>query len=213
MIGLYTWETVVVVKKGANYGYSLREGNQKLDGANHLSDLDGGDDRIPVQVNATETDGMVTPTYPVLQYGHIKGGGDAISSGYVYRGKTIPSLTGKYIFGDITTGNVWWVDYRQMLDADVSKPKTVPEMHPVKIRWSGMGGSSEVYASMYPITELAYHARGGTASTLPGFAKVPDGGRSDIHFWADAAGELYIMSKSDGMIRKVVGATAGTSAK
>jgi hypothetical protein len=206
VIGLYTWETVVVIKKGANYGYSLREGNQKLDAANHLSDL-SGDDRIPVQINANETDGMVNPTYPVLQYGHVHGGGDAISSGYVYRGKAIPSLAGKYIFGDITTGNVWWVDYAKMLSADVSKPNTVPEMHPLKIRWAAPGGSSEVYASMYPITELVYHGRGGTAPTLPGMAKVPDGGRCDIHLWADSTGELYIMSKSDGMIRKVVGAS------
>jgi hypothetical protein len=212
VIGLYTWETIVVVKKGANYGYSLREGNQKLDAANHLSDL-SGDDRIPVRINATETDGMVTPTYPVLQYGHVKGGGDAISSGYVYRGKAIPSLTGKYIFGDLSTGNVWWVDYASMLGADVSKPNTVPEMHPVNIRWKVPDGGSEVYASMYPITEAAYHARGGTAPNLPGFAKVPAGGRSDIHFWEDSEGELYIMSKSDGMIRKVVGATSRTSAK
>jgi hypothetical protein len=212
VIGLYTWETIVEVKKGANYGYSLREGNQKLDAANHLSDL-MGDDRIPVQINATETDGTVTPTYPVLQYGHVKGGGDAISSGYVYRGKAIPSLAGKYIFGDITTGNVWWVDYGKMLAADVTNPRTPAEMHPVNIRWSAPGGGSEVYASMYPITELIYHARGGASPTLPGFARVPDGGRSDIHFWADSTGELYIMSKSDGMIRKIVGATVGSSAK
>jgi len=212
VIGLYTWETVVVIKKGANYGYSLREGNQKLDDANHLSDL-SGDDRIPVRINATETDGVVAPTYPVLQYGHVRGGGDAVSSGYVYRGKAIPSLAGKYIFGDITTGNVWWVDYARMLTSDTSKPETVPEMHPVKIRWSAPGGGGEVYGSVYPITELVYHSRGGTAPTMPGFAKVPDGGRSDIHFWADSTGELYIMSKSDGMIRKVVGATVGNSQK
>jgi len=79
---------------GANYGYSLREGNQKLDAANHLSDLTG-DDRIPVQINATETDGTVTPAYAVLQYGHVKGGGDAISSGYIYRGKAIPALAAR----------------------------------------------------------------------------------------------------------------------
>jgi hypothetical protein len=41
---------------------------------------------------------------------------------------------------------------------------------------------------------------------------VPNGGRADIHFWADAEGELFIMSKSDGMIRQVVGASvAGAS--
>ncbi len=156
---------------------------------------------------------MVTPTYSLLQYGHVKGGGDAISSGYVYRGKAIPQLVGKYIFGDISTGNVWWVDYGRMLAADVSNPKKVAEMHPVKIRWSAPGGSSEVYATMSPITEKAYHARGGASPTLPGFGKVADGGRSDIHFQADSTGELYIMSKSDGMIRKVVGATVATSAK
>jgi hypothetical protein len=204
---------VVLIKKGANYGYSLREGNQKLDAANHLTDLNpADDDRIPVQINATDTDGTIAPTYPVLQYGHVKGGGDAIASGYVYRGKAIPSLAGKYIFGDITTGNIWWVDYPAMLTSDVSKPKTVPEMHPMQIRWSAPGGASELYASMYPITELIYHARGGTASTLPGAAKI-SGGRSDIHLWADSSGELYILSKSDGMIRKVVAATVGSSAK
>jgi hypothetical protein len=62
---------------------------------------------------------------------------------------------------------------------------------------------------MYPITLAAYQARGGTAKGLPGFAKVPNGGRSDIHFWEDAEGELYIMSKSDGMIRRVSGVAAG----
>jgi hypothetical protein len=59
---------------------------------------------------------------------------------------------------------------------------------------------------MAPITEATYHARGGAASALPGTAVVAKGGRSDIHVWIDSAGELYIMSKSDGMIREVVAA-------
>jgi hypothetical protein len=33
------------------------------------------------------------------------------------------------------------------------------------------------------------------------------GGRADVRFSIDAAGELYLYSKGDGMIRKVVGAT------
>ena len=32
------------------------------------------------------------------------------------------------------------------------------------------------------------------------------GGRADVRFSIDAAGELYLYSKGDGMIRKVVGA-------
>jgi hypothetical protein len=94
-----------------------------------------------------------------------------------------------------------------MLVADDGDPKTLAEMHPVRIRWTTPGGASEVYGSMAPITKSAYHARGGKAPGLPGTAKVAQEGRSDIHFWADSHGELYILSKSDGMIRAVVGAT------
>ena len=90
VIGLHTWETVVIIHKGANYGYSMREGNQTLDQDNKLDDLPK-DDRIPVRINETTTDGVVAPTYPVVQYAHVKGGGDAASSGYVYRGKAHPS--------------------------------------------------------------------------------------------------------------------------
>ena len=40
------------------------------------------------------------------------------ASGYVYNGKLIPELRGKYIFGDITTGRFWYADYKEMLAAD-----------------------------------------------------------------------------------------------
>jgi glucose/sorbosone dehydrogenase len=160
VIGLYTWETVVIIHKGANYGYSMREGNQKLETTNRTAPLPA-DDTIPVRLNLTETDGLVKPTYPVIQYGHVKGGGDAVSNGYVYRGKAIPALHGKYIFADISTGNIWWVDYKEMLAADDDDPNTIAEMHPLKLRWSKPGGSADVYGSMFPITEWAYHQRGG----------------------------------------------------
>jgi Glucose / Sorbosone dehydrogenase len=202
VIGLNTWETVVIVHKAANYGYSLREGNQTLEKTNLTSALPE-DDRVPVRLNATETDGMVTPNYPVIEYGHVKGGGDAMANGYVYRGKAIPALRGRYIFGDITTGSLWWVDYQEMLNADDGNPRTLATMHPLTIRWTRPGGASEVYSSMAPIVEWAYHARGGTAPNLPGIAVVAAHGRADIHLWQDADGELYILSKSDGMIRIV----------
>ena len=49
--------------------------------------------------------------------------------------------------------------------------------------------------------------RGGKAEHLPGAARI-SGVRSDIRFAMDSDGELYILSKSDGMIRVVVNATA-----
>ena len=139
----------------------------------------------------------------MIAYSHLKDvGGDAISSGFVYRGKAIPALRGKFLFCDITTGRVWWSDFKEMLAVDDGDPKTMAEMHQVRI-----ASNKEVYATMAPITEAAYHARGGKAEHLPGFGRVA-GGRSDIRFALDSDGELYILSKSDGMIRSVVGATA-----
>ena len=129
-----------------------------------------------------------------------------MSSGYVYQGKALPALQGKYIFGDITTGNIWYTDFKDMVTADGGDPKTMAPLHAVKILWTRPDGVKELYGSMAPVTATAYHARGGKAATLPGRARVA-GGRADIHFLIDDAGELYILSKSDGVIRAVVGAT------
>ena len=153
MIGLHTWETVDIIHKGDNYGYSLREGNQQLDADDRTSPLPDTD-KIPIRVNATTTVGMVTPTYPVAEYGHVKSGGDAISSGYVSSGK-IAALRGKFIFGDITDGPRLYINYDDMLAADDGNPNTMAEMHEVQIVWDGPGGGKEPYSSMYPITDTA----------------------------------------------------------
>lgn len=205
VIGLHTWETVVIIRKGANYGYSRREGNQTLDEQNRLGPLPE-DDRVPVQIGETPEARMTVPTYPVVEYTHAQGGGDAIGSGYVYRGRAIPALRGKYLFGDISTGNLWYVDYKEMLASEGTHPPAMAAMHTIRVLWDTPKGSKELYSSMAPITESAYHARGGEAKGLPGLATV-SGGRSDIHLCVDADGELYILSKSDGAIRAVVGAT------
>jgi len=199
VVGLRTWETVDIIHKGANYGYSRREGPQQLNPDNSLSSLPE-EDVIPVQIDATKTDGAVRPTYPVIAYGHSRDAGIiAIANGFVYRGNGIRALRGKFLFGDITSGRIWWADMKEMLAVDDGDAQTVAEMHDVKIAWKG-----NVYRTMAAINEIAYHARGGKSEHLPGAERVP-GGRSDIRLGMDAAGELYVMSKSDGMIRAVVG--------
>jgi hypothetical protein len=200
VIGLATWETVDLIHKGANYGYSRREGPQQLNADNTLASPPA-DDTIPVQIDAARIDGTVHPSYPVIAYGHAKKDGViAISNGFVYRGKAIPALRGKFLFGDITSGRIWWADMKEMLAADDGDPKTMAEMHDVRIAWN-----DNVYRAMTPINEVAYHARGGKAAHLPGAERVP-GGRSDLRLAVDAQGELYVMTKSDGTIRAVVGA-------
>ena len=204
-VGLHTWETVYIVRKGANYGYGRREGNELLKPDNTTAPLPAVD-KIPLQVGETPGTEMVTPIYPVIQYGHGPDGGDAIGSGFVYNGKAIPSLRGKYLFGDLTTGRIWWADYKEMLAADDGKPGTLAAIHEVKLRWNG-----SVHDSMFGIVAAAYKARGGKSEHLPGRADLVKGGRADVRFSVDADGELYLYSKGDGVIRKVIGATGATS--
>ena len=211
-IGLHTWETVNIVHKGANYGYSQREGTDTLKADNQIVKQLPDSDRIPVQVTATVTSGTIAPTYPVIEYAHVPGGGDAIGSGYLYNGKAVPALRGKYVFIDITTGRIWYADYKEMLAADDGDPSTMAERHEVKILWKDPHAAGEagakVYDTMFPIAEAAYHVRGGKDPDLPGTSLVSGKGRADSQFAVDAAGELYIFTKTDGVLRAVVGGTA-----
>ena len=208
-VGLHTWETVNIIRKGANYGYSLREGNELLKADNTTASLPAVD-KIPVQVSDI-TNETVVPTYPVVEYGHVAGGGDAIGSGFVYTGKALPALRGKYVFSDITTGRIWYADYKDMLAADDGKPSTLAPIHELKILWDNPNdrpdAGKQFYDTMFAIALAAYHSRGGKDPDLPGRAAVSGGGRTDARFSMDNAGELYIYSKTDGIIRAVVSAT------
>ena len=158
-IGLHTWETVNVIHKGANYGYSAREGNEQLLPGNQTGPLPAPD-RIPVLVGQ-KTIGMVTPTYPVLEYNHTQG--FAIMGGFVYHGTKAPALRGKFLLGDILTGRLWWADYGEMRRDDDGKPGTVATLHDVNIRWDDPHDSPDAgatgYPTMNPIVVAGYHWR------------------------------------------------------
>ena len=198
-IGLVTWETVQVIHKGANYGYPLREGTQSMSPANGMGPLPE-DDTIPVQISDTVTRGTVKPTYPVIEYPHTRdSGSDAIANGFIYRGTLIPTLRDKLVFGDITTGRVWYANRADLLNADDGNPATVAPIY-------------EMDAGLRRLTEEKDRARGGQGEALPGMGRVAGRGRVDLRFAVDNDGELYILTKSDGMVRKVIGARASTAA-
>ncbi len=199
VIGLRTWETIDIIRKGANYGYSQREGNQLLKPDNTTAELPAVD-KIAVQVGDSVTDEVVVPTYPVVQYGHVPSGGDGIGSGYVYTGKALPALRGKYIFSDLSTGRVWYADFAEMLAADDGDPKTMAAMHEVKLFWN-----DQTHETFVSIAQAAYQARGGKDPDLPGRGTISGSKRADARFAIDASGELFVYSKTDGMIRQVVG--------
>ena len=135
----------------------------------------------------------------MIQYPHSReAGGDAIANGFVYRGKLIPTLRDKLVFGDITTGRIWYANRADVLAADDGEAQTVAPIY-------------EMDADLRRLTEETYRERGGKGEALPGMSAIAGRGRVDLRLAVDNDGELYILTKSDGMIRKVVGARAATA--
>jgi mono/diheme cytochrome c family protein len=132
----------------------------------------------------------------VIAYPHSRdSGGDAIAGGFVYRGKLVPALRNKLVFGDITTGRIWYANRAEVIAADDGNAATLAPIH-------------EMEADLRRLTEEKFRDRGGQGQTLPGSGAVSGRGRVDLRFAMDNQGELYILTKSDGMIRKVIGAKA-----
>lgn len=92
-VGQNKYEEVDIIQKGGNYGWRIKEGY-------HDYNIPAGE--IPAN--------LIDPIY---EYDHNTG--ISIIGGYVYRGKSLPELKGKYIYGDyngtiwklVKTGNKW----------------------------------------------------------------------------------------------------------
>jgi hypothetical protein len=215
-IGLYSWEEVNLIHSGGNYGYAEREGTEQLFVTTDPNTNGKTGSQIGVAFPANDTllvNGLpdpVTPVYPVANYSHRDG--DAITSGFVYRGSLMPALFGKYVFGDITTGRLFYCDLGEMLAADDGTRTTVAGVHEIQVVFNG------VKRRVFDIVSNKYHQKGGTsADALPGGCgglntggNDPEGipygcGRADIRLAVGNDRELYLLSKSDGMIRKFTG--------
>jgi len=89
-VGQNEWEEVDVIRKGGNYGWSLREGS-------HSFTLGGGKGSGP-RADLIE---------PLVEYPHTDDWGKSVTGGAVYRGKATPMLDGYYLYGDYVSGKVW----------------------------------------------------------------------------------------------------------
>jgi glucose/arabinose dehydrogenase len=93
-VGDSHWEEIDVIRRDAddvpNFGWDAYEGNERFERQGR---------RVPAR-------GPVES--PVAIYGHDAG--CAVTGGYVYRGDAVPSLVGRYLYGDYCTGEVWSID-------------------------------------------------------------------------------------------------------
>jgi glucose/arabinose dehydrogenase len=97
-VGQTMFEEVNIIVKGGNYGWNVREGYHCFDPKNPT--------KPPADCAKADAEGQPFID-PILEYKNINGfkkdpeaKGISVTGGYVYRGKALPHLTGKYIFGD-----------------------------------------------------------------------------------------------------------------
>jgi glucose/arabinose dehydrogenase len=97
--GQELWEEVSTVDKGGNYGWNVKEGTHCFDTENP----DVSPPECPDSVGEGHPRAGDPLIDPVIEYAnhHQPGGlGAAVVGGFVYRGRTLPQLSGRYVFGD-----------------------------------------------------------------------------------------------------------------
>lgn len=191
-IGEHAIEAIYEVRAGDNFGWSEREGSFVFDkaAANPCDKL------LPLPAD----DAKHGYVYPVAAYDHDPAAdwncksdvGVAVAGGFVYRGKALPQLRGKYVFGDLVDGRVMYAETSQM-----HRGKDLATLHQLAL-YDDAGK---------PVTMKDLSTPGSTG----------DPNRVDLRFGTDASGELHIVSKANGKIWKVTGtrtvadASAGTT--
>ena len=88
-VGQDLWESIFLVKRGGNYGWSIKEGFQWFRPERPL--------------------GPAPLSPPVVSHSHSEA--RSMTGGFVYRGSRLEELYGAYIYADWETGKIWALRY------------------------------------------------------------------------------------------------------
>ena len=121
-VGWGAWEEINVITAGGNYGWSNREGTHAFG-------------------NRPTVSGVSDPIEPVWEYDHQIG--KSITGGRVYRSSRVPQLSGKYLYADYVTGNIWALSYDANTGRATRNEQVVPDS--VLVFAFGEDASGEVY--------------------------------------------------------------------
>jgi len=131
-VGQNAYEEIDIIYSGLNYGWNTME-------ANHC---------YPIGSNCN-TEGLEPP---IWEYELYVDGVCSITGGYVYRGSELYNLTGKYIYGDWCTGDIWALTYSSNGDVENEHLLTTG----INITTFGLDESNELLfcgnESLYKIT-------------------------------------------------------------
>ena len=169
-IGQGVVEEVSLVTPGANLGWNEWEGSFKFVSRS--------------EIGFANQRGNSAITYPIVEYGHpdpLLQPRAAVTGGYVYRQNAIPQLAGLYLFGDVPSGEVFY------LHAD-SLPR---------------GGQDSIRRILFNDN--------GVSKTLLQLIKEknvkqdkPPAGGADLRFGLGPDGQILVLNKGDGTIRLLV---------
>lgn len=141
-VGQNQLEEIDTLVAGGNYGWRIKEGTRctSLEGTPACAD--------PVLIN------------PVFEYGRANND-VSVTGGFVYRGPSAPTLTGKYIFGDYASGRIW------SLQLVPGGPPIVAQLGRLaSLSTFGQDENGDIYALNHN-TGAIYKIKDNTVSTKP----------------------------------------------
>ncbi len=172
-IGQNTVEEVSPVTAGANLGWNVWEGSYKFVG------------RQGVNPDSPRTDPKFT--YPIVEWDQLDPvllptNSSAAVGALVYRSITVPQLTGRLLFGDMPSGELFHVS------ADALPTGGQDAIRRVLFRTEAGAAPRRVLE----IIQEKNRAQGRTVAT-----------RADMRFDVNAAGLIFVLNKADGTVRVI----------
>jgi uncharacterized repeat protein (TIGR03806 family) len=194
-VGQNAWEEVDRVTRGANYGWRLREATHCYNPSSNCPDP-----------GSVQNGGVIVD--PVTEYDHAVG--QSITGGYVYRGAALPTLRGRYVFGDFASGRIW-----THLPGAPNLEKAELLTTSINIASFGEGVDGELYLVSYANGQILQlqPGTGGGADTVPTSLAAtgcvdpadptrPAAGlipyRPNAPFWSDGAAKERWIALPDG---------------
>lgn len=173
-IGQNIVEEISPVTAGANLGWNIWEGSFRFAKGTVSTENPRADKSM---------------TYPVAEFGHsdsLLQRGSAITGGLVYRHKAIPQLEGLLMFGDIVSGEIFYVN------GDKFPNGGQDAIRRILFDASAAGGGVEPKTLLQLIQ--ATNAKQGK----------PPATRADLRFGTGPDSQVFILNKRDGVIRLLV---------
>jgi uncharacterized repeat protein (TIGR03806 family) len=182
-VGQGAWEEVDRVALGGNYGWRCREGAHAYNG----------------------TCGPATSLIdPLAEYDHTLG--SSITGGFVYRGSAVPSLQGRYVFGDFGSGRIWNIARDTAPTLQVTADQSYSSG--LAISSFGEGNDGEVYVvdyngGLYQIQQGASTSADTIPTQLSATGCMSNtqgliGYKPNAPFWSDGAEKQRFIGLPDG---------------